>query len=188
MDEQTNVEPPSRRSSDNITTLLASARPYIQALPSREQRIATRAAAGAPTWEIAHELGISDAAVARSLDGIVAAITGREIHPVETGGLGADTDPGVTGGYDPASFGALDIDSVLANTDPSDRAERGAVRRAAPAADGGRRRGRARDGNDGGENGPGPTRRREPDQSAADRADRSCLERAAGDDRPGDGG
>jgi hypothetical protein len=33
-------------------------------------------------------------------------VTGREIDPVETGGLGADTDPGPSGGYDPDPFGA----------------------------------------------------------------------------------
>jgi len=36
--------------------------------------------------------------VARTLDGVIAALTGRPIRQVETGGLGADTDPGVTGG------------------------------------------------------------------------------------------
>ena len=51
---------------------------------------------GAVGLEIAHEVGISDGAVARTLDAVVAAVTGREIQPVETGGLGADTDPGVS--------------------------------------------------------------------------------------------
>jgi hypothetical protein len=62
--------------------------------------VAELAAAGTPAWEIAQEVGIADGAVSRIVDGVLATVTGRPIHPVETGGLGADTDPGVSGGYD----------------------------------------------------------------------------------------
>ena len=48
---------------------------------------------------------MSEAAVARIIDSVAAAVSGREVEPVETGGLGADTDPGVSGGYDPEPFG-----------------------------------------------------------------------------------
>jgi hypothetical protein len=48
---------------------------------------------------------ISDAAVANVIDRVVAVLSGRDIEPVETGGLGADTDPGVSGGYDPEPYG-----------------------------------------------------------------------------------
>ena len=106
--------------SDEIARVLSGARAYIQTLPSQERRIATLAAGGASVWEIAHELGVSDAAVARTLDGIVAAVTGREVNPVETGGLGADTDPGVTGGYGDTGFGALDTDPLPDNTEPDE--------------------------------------------------------------------
>ena len=42
------------------------------------------------------------------------------VEPVETGGLGADTDPGVTGGYGDTGFGALDIEPIPDNTEPEE--------------------------------------------------------------------
>ena len=100
------------RAADEMTQALAGtgARAYIQTLPAFERKIATMAANGAPVWEIAQETRVSEAAVARTLDGVLAAVTGREVAPVETGGLGADTDPGVTGGYGDTGFGALGTD------------------------------------------------------------------------------
>lgn len=78
---------------------LDGARTFIATLPGHERQLATLAADRTPIWAIAQETGESEAAVARTLDGVVAAVTGRVVTPVETGGLGADTDPGVTGGY-----------------------------------------------------------------------------------------
>lgn len=92
----------------NVQRTLDEARPYLMSLPSEERHIATMAADGAPVWEIAQQLRISDAAVAHVIDRVVAMLTGREIEPVETGGLGADTDPGIGGGYDPDPFGGVD--------------------------------------------------------------------------------
>lgn len=83
-----------------IAKLLADAHAYIEALPAQERTVAELAATATPIWAIAQQVGIADAAVARIIDGVYAAVTGRPIHPVETGGLGADTDPGVSGGYD----------------------------------------------------------------------------------------
>ncbi len=80
--------------------LLQEAHSYILSLPANERQIATMAADGSPIWEIAQQMRISDEAVAHAIDRILAVLTGRDIDPVETGGLGADTDPGVTGGYD----------------------------------------------------------------------------------------
>jgi DNA-binding NarL/FixJ family response regulator len=85
--------------------LLRDAPAYILALPPQDRRIASLAADGVPIWAIARQVGISDQAVAHRLDNLVAALSGRDVEPVETGGLGADTDPGVTGGYDPEPFG-----------------------------------------------------------------------------------
>ena len=87
------------------TRLLQGAHDYILTLPPQERHIATLAANGASIWEIAQEMRISDAAVAGVIDRLIAVLSGRDIERVETGGLGADTDPGVTGGYDPESFG-----------------------------------------------------------------------------------
>lgn len=85
--------------------VLQDAHAYIQALPPAERHIATLAANGSPVWEIAQQMRMSDGAVAHTIDRIVAALTGREMEQVETGGLGADTDAGVSGGYDPEPFG-----------------------------------------------------------------------------------
>jgi DNA-binding NarL/FixJ family response regulator len=78
---------------------------YILTLPPEERHIAALAAQGSPVWEIAQEMRMSEGAVAHTLDNIVAVLTGREVEQVETGGLGADTDPGPSGGYDPDPFG-----------------------------------------------------------------------------------
>src|ERR671914_2531026 len=87
------------------TLLLQDAHDYILTLPPQERHIAIMAANGASIWEIAQQMRISDAAVAGVIDRLVAVLSGRETERVETGGLGADTDPGVTGGYDPEAFG-----------------------------------------------------------------------------------
>jgi hypothetical protein len=85
--------------------VLQGGRDFILALPPEERQIATLAAAGSPVWEIAQQMRMSEGAVAHMLDSVEAALTGREVEQVETGGLGADTDPGVSGGYDPDPFG-----------------------------------------------------------------------------------
>ncbi len=114
MDEQ------PTRSPDARAQTLAEARSYIQTLPTMERQIGMMAADGAPVWEIAQQTRMSEAAVARTLDGIMAAVTGREVAPVETGGLGADTDPGVTGGYGDTGFGALDTEPIPFNEEPEE--------------------------------------------------------------------
>jgi DNA-binding NarL/FixJ family response regulator len=97
--------PPRSERDEETTRLLKESHDYILGLPAEERRIATMAANGAPVWEIAQEMRISEGAVAHTLDRIVAVLTGRDLEQVETGGLGADTDPGVSGGYDPEPFG-----------------------------------------------------------------------------------
>lgn len=109
---------PSEAAAERTARALAGAGAYIQSLPATERRIASLAAEGAPLWEIAQEVGLSEAAVARTVDSVVAAVTGREVSPVETGGLGSDTDPGVTGGYGDTGFGALDTEPIPDNTEP----------------------------------------------------------------------
>jgi hypothetical protein len=113
---------PTFRGNEEIARLLSdpAAQAYIQTMPPVERRIATLAAGGMPVWEIAQETRESEGAVWRTLDGVIAAVTGREIEPVETGGLGADTDPGVTGGYGDTGFGALDTEPIPDNTEPDE--------------------------------------------------------------------
>jgi DNA-binding CsgD family transcriptional regulator len=121
-------QPATSREVQETARVLAAGRTYIETLPATERAIAEMAANGAPVWEIAQSRQMSEAAVARTIDGVVAAVTGRPIHPVETGGLGADTDPGVTGGYGDTGFGALDTEPIPDNTEP--------IADVAPGADG----------------------------------------------------
>ncbi len=117
----TDDQPPPSREAEETARLLTGAQLYIETLPADERAVAEMAAAGVPVWEIAQRSQVSEAAVARMLDGVVAAVTGRPIHPVETGGLGSDTDPGVTGDSDDPGVGALDPESLLDTTEPPRR-------------------------------------------------------------------
>jgi DNA-binding NarL/FixJ family response regulator len=96
---------PTPEQNAETRRLLQEAHDYILTLPPQERHIATMAANGASIWEIAQQMRISDAAVASVIDRLVAVLSGRETERVETGGLGADTDAGVSGGYDPEPFG-----------------------------------------------------------------------------------
>ena len=100
--------PPRINPNDETLRLLQGAHEYILSLPPEDRHIAAMAAEGAPVWEIAQEMRISNGAVAHVLDRIVAVLSGREMDAVETGGLGADTDPGVSGGYDPEPMRSSD--------------------------------------------------------------------------------
>lgn len=115
-----NDEQPPSQGTEELVRLLSGAHAYIQTLPTVERRIANLAAGGMPVWEIAQQTRESEGAVWRTLDGIVAVVTGRDIEPVETGGLGADTDPGITGGYGDTGFGALDTEPIPDNTEPKE--------------------------------------------------------------------
>lgn len=113
-DHSGNSEPLSPSVADTLTGAAA----YIQTLPTLDRHVATLAAGGASIPAIASETSQSEGAVARVIDNVLAAVTGRHRDPVETGGLGADTDPGVTGGYGDTGFGALDTDPVPVNDEP----------------------------------------------------------------------
>ena len=114
-------QPPVSAAAAETARRLAGARAFIQTLPSTERRIATLAADGQPVWAIAQTLGISEAAIARTIDGVLAAVEGREVARVESGGFGADTDPGITGGYGDTGFGALDTEPPADNEEPDAR-------------------------------------------------------------------
>ena len=115
-----NDEQPAQSDTEALQKALAEAKTYLGTLPTTERTIASLAAKGMPVWEIAQTIGISEAAVSRTLDGVYAAITGREITPVETGGVGSDTDAGVTGGYGDTGFGALDTEPIPDNREPAE--------------------------------------------------------------------
>lgn len=104
--------------TQEIRRQLAGAHAYIAGLPDLERRVGTLAAEGTPVWAIANEVGIAERAVSDMLADILAAVTGRPISPVVTGGLGSDTEPGVTGGYGETGFGSLDTEPFVDNTEP----------------------------------------------------------------------
>ena len=106
--------------TEEIRRTLSDAHAYIAGLPEPERRIATLAAQGTPTWAIANETGIAQEAVADMLHDVLAAVTGRPVSPVVTGGLGSDTEPGVTGGYGETGFGSLDTEPLVDNTEPEE--------------------------------------------------------------------
>ncbi len=112
------------RDEAEVTRVLAGAHAYIQTLPALERQVASLAADGTPAWEIAQTTGMSEAAVYRTLDGVVAATTGRHQDPVETGGFGSDTDPGISGGYGATGFGTLDTEPPADSTEPPDPEDR----------------------------------------------------------------
>jgi hypothetical protein len=73
--------------------------------------IVRAALAGQTVYQIAQDQEMSEEAVWRTLGDAARAAAGHPTqHPVETGGMGSDTDPGVTGGYGETGFGSLGLD------------------------------------------------------------------------------
>lgn len=101
-----------------LAARLKGSEAYIHTLPEVERRIATLASQGTPVWDIAQQVGMSEAAVWQTLDGVLGAVSGRPSAQVETGGLGSDTDPGVTGGYGDTGFGAVDTSPPADSSEP----------------------------------------------------------------------
>ncbi|MCL4534736.1 MAG: helix-turn-helix transcriptional regulator [Bacteroidetes bacterium] len=83
----------------------------VESLSDQEQRMAQAIAEGRRPYEIAMSEGISEDAVwtfVRALNNATVATGQRALsRGYETAGLGADTDPGVTGGYGDTGFGAI---------------------------------------------------------------------------------
>ena len=80
---------------------------FAEQLPTREGAIVRDALAGQDVYAIAQQHQISEKAVWDTLSNAARAAAGRPAAQVETGGLGSDTDPGVTGGYGETGFGSL---------------------------------------------------------------------------------
>lgn len=79
-------------------------------IPGKEGHIVHSALAGQSVYEIAQANRMSEEAVWAVLRGAARSATGQKITPVESGGLGSDTDLGVTGGYGDTGFGSLDVE------------------------------------------------------------------------------
>ncbi len=76
-------------------------------LPEREGDIVRDAMEGKTVYEIAQDHRTTEADVWEVLGNAARAATGQPVQQVETGGLGSDTDPGVSGGYGDTAFGSL---------------------------------------------------------------------------------
>jgi hypothetical protein len=77
-------------------------------LSGQEATIVEAALEGRSIYEVAQQVQQSEEAVWRVLGSAARAASGRPVAQApESGGLGSDTDPGVTGGYGDTGFGAL---------------------------------------------------------------------------------
>jgi DNA-binding CsgD family transcriptional regulator len=100
-------------SQERMAALLAQLRAVpglAESLPDREGAMVRDALAGSSVYEIAQQHSVSERAVWDVLGNAARNQSGQAIAPVETGGLGADTDPGVTGGYGDTGFGSIGND------------------------------------------------------------------------------
>ena len=98
------------RSSKRLDQLIKQLRhePAIaDQLPDQESAIVRAALDGQDVYAIAQQQHISEKAVWDTLSNAARAAAGRPAAQVETGGLGSDTDPGVSGGYGDTGFGSL---------------------------------------------------------------------------------
>ncbi len=78
-----------------------------ESLPSEEGEIVRDALAGQSVYEIAQQHRVTERRVWDIVGNAARAASGQELHQVETGGFGSDTDPGITGGYGDTGMGSL---------------------------------------------------------------------------------
>lgn len=90
-----------------LVEALQEAPGLTEGLPSEEGQMVRDALAGHSVFEIAQQHSVSEGYVWDIIGNAARAATGQQIHPVETGGFGSDTDPGVTGGYGDTGMGSL---------------------------------------------------------------------------------
>jgi hypothetical protein len=79
----------------------------VAQLSGQEGAIVGDALNGQDVYAIAQRYQLSEAAVWDVLGSAARAAAGQAARQVEVGGLGSDTDPGVTGGYGETGFGSL---------------------------------------------------------------------------------
>jgi hypothetical protein len=81
----------------------------VAQLPGEEGDMARRALDGQSVYEIAQAHTTSEDAVWSVLQNAALAASGQSrSQPVESGGMGSDTDPGVSGGYGATAMGSLE--------------------------------------------------------------------------------
>lgn len=100
------------RSPDEIAAELVETirqqQDLVTQLPAEEQEIVNTALDGQDVYGIAQEHEITDEAVLDVLRRVAQQASSQTpTQQVETGGLGSDTEPGVTGGYGETAFGSI---------------------------------------------------------------------------------
>ncbi|HEX6292156.1 MAG TPA: hypothetical protein VFZ66_23410 [Herpetosiphonaceae bacterium] len=104
----------TQRSTDRMESLLKQLHQQpglAEQLPSQEGTIVRAALDGQSVYEIAQQHQVSEGFVWNVLGSAARMASGQPLQPVESGGFGSDTDPGVTGGYGETGFGSLSADT-----------------------------------------------------------------------------
>ena len=87
-------------------------------LPGDQGEIVGLALEGRPVYEIANDLRLAPEYVWDVLGNAARMAAGRApTERAEVGGLGSDTDPGVTGGYGETGFGSIGNEGPLPSLD-----------------------------------------------------------------------
>jgi len=112
----------------------------IQRLPQPERRIAQLALEGREVHEIAQRVEMAEDAVWRILATVAGekpeGVASGDVAPFEGAGLGADTDPGVTGGYGDTGFGSIGNEpDVPVPEEPNDQREQRSGAKSPPEAE-----------------------------------------------------
>jgi hypothetical protein len=117
MKKENNMTQSSDRQMASLVQMLQKDPSLSARLPQWEGDIVQRALDGASIYEIAQHMQMTEAAIWEVLASAARAATGQPVQDVERGGLGSDTDPGVTSGYDETGFGRLAADPPLTPED-----------------------------------------------------------------------
>jgi hypothetical protein len=90
----------------------------VMRLPDPERSMAELALTGHDVHSIAQHVGMSERAVWEFLESLARTISGNlPARPTEVAGLGADLDPGVTGGYGDTGFGSIGAEPPIPVTE-----------------------------------------------------------------------
>ena len=104
----------AERPDERMTALVEQLRDHpglVGQLPAEQRAIVRAAMDGQSVHVIAHDRSISTEAVWAALESASRLAAGQPpVQRVETGGLGADTDPGISGGYDELDYGEAGVD------------------------------------------------------------------------------
>ena len=104
------AQTPSQERMQQLLEQLRQDPGLAEEMPGHEGSVVREALDGQDVYQIAQTHRLSESAVWGILRNAARAASGTHIDPVESGGLGSDTDPGVTGGYGDTGFGEIDAE------------------------------------------------------------------------------